>query len=176
MGAHVGGAWSHTTTRTQTLTFRGATALFGHLGFEWNLLHASAEERAGIAAIIELHRRFRPLLHSGDVVRVDHPDDSALVHGVVSPDRGEALFSYAQLTTTDATIPVPARLIGLDPARRYRIERVVIPGANFDPGKHHPSWYDAPVEIGGDVLTTVGLPIAVHVPESATLVHALALD
>lgn len=176
MGAHVGGAWSHTTTRTQTLPFRGATALFGHLGFEWNLLHASAEERAGIAAIIELHTRFRPLLHSGDVVRVDHPDSSALVHGVVAPDRREALFSYAQLETTDATIPVPARLVGLDPARRYRIERLVIPGANFDPGKHHPSWYDAPVEIGGDVLTTVGLPIAVHVPESATLVHALALD
>jgi alpha-galactosidase len=176
MGAHVGGAWSHTTTRTQTLPFRGATALFGHLGFEWNLLHASAEDRAGIAAIIALHKQFRPLLHSGDVVRVDHPDASALVHGVVAPDRGEALFCYAQLETTDATIPVPVRLVGLDPARRYRVERVVIPGANFDPGKHHPSWYDAPVEVGGDVLATVGLPLAVHVPESATLVHASAVD
>jgi alpha-galactosidase len=176
MGAHVGGAWSHTTTRTQTLTFRGATALFGHLGFEWNLLHASAEDRAGIAAIIALHKRFRPLLHSGDVVRVEHPDPSALVHGVVSADRGEALFSYAQLTTTDATIPAPVRLVGLDPARRYRVERVLIPGANFDPGKHHPSWYDGPVEVAGDVLTTVGLPMGVHVPESATLIRATALD
>ena len=70
---------------------------------------------------------------------------------------------------------MPVRLVGLDPARRYRVERVVIPGANFDPGKHHPSWYDAPVEIAGDVLTAVGLPIAVHVPESATLIHATAL-
>ncbi|MFN8168230.1 MAG: alpha-galactosidase [Candidatus Nanopelagicales bacterium] len=176
MGAHVGGAWSHTTTRTQTLPFRAATALFGHLGFEWNLLHASAEERAGIAAVVALHQRFRPLLHSGDVVRVDHPDDSAVVHGVVAGDGSQALFSYAQLTTTDAVIPVPVRLVGLDPARRYRVERVLVPGANYDPGKHHPSWYDEPVVVGGDVLATVGLPLGVHVPESATLVHATAVD
>jgi alpha-galactosidase len=176
MGAHVGGAWSHTTTRTQTLPFRAATALFGHLGFEWNLLHASAEERAGIAAVVALHQRFRPLLHSGDVVRVDHPDDSAVVHGVVAADGAQALFSYAQLTTTDAVIPVPVRLVGLDQARRYRVERVLVPGANYDPGKHHPSWYDEPVVVGGDLLAAVGLPLGVHVPESATLIHASAVD
>ena len=176
MGAHVGGAWSHTTTRTQTLPFRGATALFGHLGFEWNLLNASDEDRSGIAAIISLHKRFRPLLHSGDVVRLDHADPSAVGHGVVSPDQSEALYCYAQLTTTDAAIPVPLRLVGLDPTRLYRVERLLIPGANYDPGKHHPSWYDGPVEVSGAVLATLGLPLAVHVPESATLIHVTAVD
>ncbi len=175
MGAHVGGAWSHTTARTQTLPFRAATALFGHLGFEWNLSTASAEDRAGVAQVIEVHKRFRPLLHGGRVVRVDHADPSALLHGVVAHDGSEALFCYAQLTASDPTVPAPARLVGLDPARRYRVERVLLPGANWDMSRHHPGWYDAPVEIAGDVLAEVGLPIGVHVPEQATLIHATAL-
>lgn len=175
MGAHVGGAWSHTTARTQTLPFRAATALFGHLGFEWNLSAASDEDRAGVAQVIEVHKRFRSLLHTGRVVRVDHADPSALVHGVVARDGSEALFAYAQLTASALTVPVPARLVGLDPARRYRVERVLLPGANWDMQRHHPSWYDAPIEVAGDVLAEVGLPMGVHVPEQATLIHATAL-
>ena len=40
MGAHIGPPRSHTTGRVHTLAFRAATALFGHLGIEWNLLDA----------------------------------------------------------------------------------------------------------------------------------------
>lgn len=175
MGAHVGGAWSHTTARTQTLPFRAATALFGHLGFEWNLSTATAEDRAGVAQVIEVHKRFRPLLHGGQVVRVEHSDPSALLHGVVSDDRSEALYCYAQLAASALTVPLPARLVGLDPARSYRVERVLLPGANWDMQRHHPGWYDAPVELPGDVLAEVGLPLGVHVPEQATLIHVTAL-
>ena len=38
MGAHIGPPTSHTTGRTHTLAFRAATAMFGHLGVEWNVL------------------------------------------------------------------------------------------------------------------------------------------
>ncbi len=41
-----------------------STALFGHLGVEWNLLD-------GLAEVIALHRRLRRLLHGGDAVRFD---------------------------------------------------------------------------------------------------------
>ena len=175
MGAHVGSAWSHTTARTQTLPFRAATALFGHLGFEWDLAGASAEDRAGAAQVIEVHKRFRALLHGGRTVRVDHPDASALVHGVVAHDGREALFCYAQLTTTDATTPQPMRLAGLDPARRYRVELVLLPGANWSPGKAQPRWYDDGLQADGALLATLGVPLGVHVPESATLVHVTAV-
>jgi alpha-galactosidase len=171
MGAHVGGSWSHTTARTQTLPFRAATAMFGHLGFEWDLATASAEDRAGVAQVIALHKRFRPMLHGGRTVRVDHPDASALVHGVVASDLGEALFCYAQLSTTDATTPLPLRLVGLDPARRYRVVRLLLPGATWSPGKHEPRWYAEGLEADGALLAHVGVPLGVHVPESATLVH-----
>ncbi|MBI1378290.1 MAG: alpha-galactosidase [Frankiales bacterium] len=176
MGAHVGSAWSHTTARTHVLPFRAATALFGHLGFEWDLASASAEDRAGVAAVIDVHKRFRPLLHGGRVVRADHPDPSALVHGVVAHDRSEALFCYAQLGSTDATTPVPVRLPGLDPARRYRVERVPLPGAMWSPGKRVPPWVEQGADVEGALLGHVGLPMPVHVPESATLVHLLAHD
>jgi alpha-galactosidase len=175
MGAHVGGPWSHTTARTQTLTFRAGTAIFGHLGFEWNLLNTTEEERASIRGIIETHKRLRGLLHSGLVVRTDHPDPSALVHGIVAQDGGEALFAYAQLTTTDASLPLPARLPGLDPARSYRVSQLLLPGPQWDPGKHHPSWYDEPVVVRGDLLGTIGVPMGVHVPEQVTLIHVEAV-
>jgi len=176
MGAHVGPTWSHTTARTHTLPFRAATAIFGHLGFEWDLATATDEDRAGVAQVIALHKAHRHLLHHGRTVRIDHPDASALAHGVVAHDRGEALYSYAQLSTTDATTPTPLRLAGLDPKRRYRVERVLLPGATWSPGKHHPAWYEDGLEADGALLSQVGVPLGVHVPESATLVRVSALD
>ena len=175
MGAHVGPTWSHTTARTHTLPFRGATALFGHLGFEWDLASATDEDRAGVAGVIEAHKRFRSLLHHGRTVRVEHPDPSAYVHGVVAHDGGEALFCYAQLTSSDQAVPLPVRLVGLDPARCYRVERVLLPGAQWDPGRRHPAWYDVGLEADGALLAQVGIPLGVHVPEMATLLHATAI-
>ncbi len=176
MGAHVGPTWAHTTARTHTLPFRAATAMFGHLGFEWDIASATAEDRAGVAQVIATHKRFRPLLHTGRVLRLDHPDTSAIAHGVVAHDRSEALFSYAQLRTVDASLPAPLRLPGLAPERRYRVERVPLPGAVWQPGKHIPGWYDAGLVASGAVLAEVGLPLGVHVPESATLIHVAAVD
>ena len=71
MGAHIGPPRSHTTGRAHTLAFRAATALFGHLGIEWNLLELDDRDRADLTLVVQLHQRFRTLLHSGDVVRFD---------------------------------------------------------------------------------------------------------
>ncbi|MGH2814025.1 MAG: alpha-galactosidase, partial [Actinomycetota bacterium] len=100
VGSHVGPARSHTTGRTHDLAFRAATALFGHFGIEWDIASASAEEQAGLAEAIAFYKRMRPLLHGGTVVRADHPDPAAYLHGVVAPDRVEALFAYVQLTAS----------------------------------------------------------------------------
>ncbi|MFN8148572.1 MAG: alpha-galactosidase [Candidatus Nanopelagicales bacterium] len=175
MGAHIGGEWSHTTARRQWFPFRGATAFFGHLGLEWNLLHASPEDRAAVRDTIARHQELRPLLHHGRTVRVDHADRSALVHGVVAHDGSEALYSYAQLTAPDRTVPAPLRLVGLDPQRRYRVERLLLPGANWAPGKHEPSWYADGLEADGALLVDVGLPLGIHLPEQATLVRVRAV-
>ena len=115
---------SHTTGRTHDLSFRGATALFGHFGIEWDVGGLPAEDLASLAALVATYRKHRSLLHSGDVVHADHPDPAATVHGVVAADRSEALMAYVSLTSRAAEAPGPARLPGLDPAADYRVDLV----------------------------------------------------
>ena len=137
MGAHIGPPRSHTTGRVHSLAFRAATAMFGHLGIEWNLLELDERDLADLTAVIELHRRFRPLLHSGDVVRFDadlegvgHSDSPvAHAHGVYAADRSEALIAFVQLRTGTSLAPSPLRLPGLDAERTYRAQVLDLPRA-----------------------------------------------
>ena len=175
MGAHIGPPRSHTTGRRHSLAFRAATALFGHLGVEWNLLELNDDERRALADVIAIHKRFRPLLHSGDTVRFDTAG-AAIAHGVYSPDRAEALISFAQLTTEMSLVPAPLLLPGLAADRQYRIERVRLPGggAEHGPARTSPAWLTTGAEMSGRELATFGLQLPVMNPESALLVHLVA--
>lgn len=175
-GAHIGPERAHTTNRRQDLGFRGATALFGHLGIEWNILRTSASERDQLAAIVACHRRLRPLLHGGRVVRVDHPDPAALVHGVVAADGSRGVFAYVQLAPPAAVLPAPFALPGLDPDRRYRVVPITEIGAIADFGRTAPSWIEHGVELPGDRLGRSGLQPPILHPESVLLVEVVALD
>jgi alpha-galactosidase len=175
MGAHVGPPQSHTTDRVHSLAFRAATAFFGHLGLEWDLSTASDEDRVGVAQVIAAHKLVREVLHTGSVVRGDHPDPAALVHGVVARDGGEAVFAYVQLAASATSVPLRVRLPGLDPARSYRVQRLALPGDLRQPGKLMPDWWDGGLVAGGAALSGAGLAFAVHHPESATLLHLTAV-
>ena len=170
LGAHVGPPTAHTTGRTHSLAFRAATALFGHFGIEWNLLTLDDEELAELAAWVELYKRHRDLLHGGDVVRIDHDDPHAYVHGVLATDRGSALIAYVQLTTAQALLPRPVRIPELDPDVRYRVE--LLPA----PGRRAGGWLtrgSLPVESGleltGRQLAAHGVRLPVVNPESVEL-------
>ncbi|MFG3531103.1 alpha-galactosidase [Streptomyces sp. NPDC047917] len=43
-GTHIAPPRSHTTARTHDLSFRAATALFGHMGVEWDVRAADERE------------------------------------------------------------------------------------------------------------------------------------
>jgi alpha-galactosidase len=175
VGSHVGPPRAHTTGRTHDLSFRGATALFGHFGIEWDVSAVADDERVRLAALVATYRRYRALLHSGEVVHADHPDPAAAVHGVVAPDRSEALFAYVALTTTAAEVPGPARLPGLDQASSYRIDVVDTGGAAFVVEQAAPGWWPADGAPGpvlpGSFLDLVGLPMPVLGPEQAVVLH-----
>lgn len=184
MGCHIGPSRSHTTGRRHSLGFRAATALFGHLGIEQNLLELSAADQEELAQVIAVHRRFRSLLHRGDAVRFDLAPNGpgggdglpdAVAHGVYAPDRSEALVCYAQLRTAMALVPPPWRLPGLDPDRRYRVAHVPLPG--FLPGlaRSLPAWLREPVELTGRELAVVGLQPPSLWPETAVVVHLHAV-
>jgi alpha-galactosidase len=168
IGAHVGPPRAHTTGRTQDLSFRVATALFGHFGIEWDIASASREERAALAEAVAFYKSVRGLLHSGTLVRGDVPDPSASLTGVVSDT--EALFCYAQLTSSERTVPAPVRLPGLDPDRRYEVVPVTPGGA---PRVQQASLPRRRV-LSGRALSEVGIRPPVLMPEQAWLVQLTA--
>jgi len=177
MGAHVGPPRAHTTGRTHSLAFRAATAMFGHLGVEWDVLGLTADERLALQEAIGLHRRFRPLLHGGDVVRFDEVpagarEPEAIAHGVYAPDRSEALVAWAQLRTGPSLAPPPFRLPGLAPEHRYRVEVLRIPGGGRRvPARRQPAWVADGIELTGRQLAVHGLQLPVLDPESVLLLH-----
>jgi alpha-galactosidase len=170
MGAHIGPGRSHTTGRVHTLAFRAATALFGHLGVEWDVTKLDDRDRESLAEAIALHKRFRSLLHGGDTVRFD-TEAPYCAHGVYAPDRSEGLVSYAQLTTAPSLTPPALRLPGLDPDRTYRAEHVPLPRERWGLAASQPAWLTDGVELSGRQLAVHGLRPPVLHPESAVLFH-----
>ena len=172
VGCHVGPSHSHTTGRTQDLSFRAGTAFFGHLGIEWDISTANARDRAEMAQWVALHKRFRDLLHSGRVVRADHPDPDLWVHGVVGAGGAEAIFAIVSMRHRVWTKPGRVRLPGLLEGANYRV--ALLPPADTAPAndtRPAPWLSSVPVELPGSVLGHVGLEIPSMYPEQLLLLH-----
>jgi alpha-galactosidase len=173
LGSHIASGRSHVTGRRHDLSFRAATAVFGHLGVEWDLAEATPAEAAELAEWIGFFRRERDLLLGGDVVRMDGYDDRILVHGVLAPDRSRALFAMA---VTDSILPDPAvrlRLRGLDPDAAYRIRPVIV--GQEPSGLIAPRWW-GPDRTGrvlsGAALARAGVACPRIHPDQAVLYRA----
>jgi alpha-galactosidase len=171
-GTHIGPPQAHTTGRVQDLSFRAATALFGHAGIEWDITVASPEERAALATWIRFYKQKRRLLHTGEVIHVDHPDPAVAVQGVVTDDRSEALYAYVQLATSQFAVPIPVRLPGLDPNRAYRVTPVHPAGPPLTVEWAPPPWYvGSEITLPGSALSSVGLAMPALAPEQALLLQ-----
>lgn len=152
MGSHIASGRSHTTGRQHDLAFRAGTAIFGHLGVEWDLAKASPEEISGLRRWIAFYKQERSLLLTGDVVRMDGHDSNVLIHGVVSRDRSRAIFAAAAL---GSLYPDPAgrlKLRGLEPDAGYRVEPV-FPGTTPS-GLLPPEWWGQPTAAGKAIERT----------------------
>ncbi|MBO3103873.1 alpha-galactosidase [Cellulomonas fengjieae] len=169
IGAHIGSGHAHSTGRRHELSFRAGTALFGHLGIEWDLQEADEAERADLAAWIALYKEVRPLLHTGTSVHADVVDPVLAVHGVVGADRQDALYALAMTgRSTDTALP-RLTLPGLDPDASY----LVRPQAPGDAVDHAPQWWTPEgVRLPGRVLSAVGLEAPLQLPERIALVRA----
>jgi alpha-galactosidase len=183
MGAHVGPPRAHTTGRRHDVGFRAGTALFGHLGIEWDITGASATERAELAYWVGTYKRLRHLLHVGTVVRSDHPDPALWVHGVVSTDRRHALYAAVAMDTGVTAPPGRVRLPGLDLDLAYELRPLVphtdAPVGSFGPlpvGMFGtPGWMreGRPV-LSGAVLARAGIEAPALWPETLMLVEVVA--
>jgi alpha-galactosidase len=198
LGSHIASTRSHTTGRVHDLSFRGVTAVFGHLGIEWDLTVATAQELAELQEWVNFYKANRRLLMGGDLVRVDFPDPNIVVYGVISTDRSSAIYTVAFLGRSDVMLPGRLRFPGLDPDRRYHIRPVPIgrPPSGLNP----PPWWGAttaewePSEerrargwglpadggpglvLSGAALASAGVMAADMHPEHAILYRVEALD
>lgn len=175
MGAHIGPPVNPITGRRHSLGFRGATALFGHLGIEWDLSSATDEDLAALAGVIAVYKRYRGLLHTGRLHRLDGDDPGAIATLVVGDGATEALLSVAQLTTPAWSVPGRLRLVGLDPDATYDLQ--VVPGVGDRPGimRRAPAWLDGGLSASGADLMTVGVTLPVLRPETALVIGISSL-
>lgn len=123
MGAHIGPVPAHTTGRTQSLDFRAAVALPGHLGIEADVRHLDAGQRESLKHWIALYKQLRGRLHKGyvwcgevgdGVVWQAHGDETA---------RDVLVFVY-RLTPTNHRYTPSLRLPMLDKSCVYEIRRI----------------------------------------------------
>jgi alpha-galactosidase len=172
LGAHVSAPTSHQTGRTLSLDFRAATALFGAFGIEWNLNEAGESDLDRLAEWVERFKAYRPLLHSGRLVRIDLGDETALAHGVIAADRRSALLAYVQLDESVRS-GVELRVPGLAPAQRYalRWEGPFTPAAPSRATRLHPDGPTGGVPVSGAVLAEVGLFVPRRRPETILLIR-----
>ena len=129
IGTHVASGRSKTTGRQHDLALRLAVALFGHQGIEWDITTTTPEERLALAEWAALAKSLRPLLHRGELVRLERPSDpGASAFGVVAQDRSEAIFALVRSQTIPVSEAPPLRLAGLDTGARYLVKRLHLPG------------------------------------------------
>jgi alpha-galactosidase len=155
------------------MAMRAATALFGHMGMELNLLTEPQNDLVELKAAIMLYKEHRALLHNGDFIRTDTPAFINMV-GVVAADRSEALYSVAVLTGHAATIPPRIRFDGLNACKPYRIRQI-----------WPQNWHSRAQAIGadtvkltgegsvisGDALGVFGLQLPLVDPQTVLLFH-----
>ncbi|XVU20830.1 alpha-galactosidase [Actinoplanes sp. CA-054009] len=168
LGSHIASGRSHTTGRRHDLSFRAATAIFGHLGIEWDITSASPSEMAELAEWITRYTQWRDLLLGGDLVRMDGYGDDVLVHGVVAPDKSRAVIAMVTMASPYPDPPAPLRFRGLDPHRLYRLQPL-------HTADHPPLWWDGDLTLSGAVLEHAGVASPRVHPDTVVLYRADAL-
>ncbi|WP_298301837.1 alpha-galactosidase [uncultured Erythrobacter sp.] len=173
LGSHVGPRKCHITGRRFSMEFRVASALFGHMGLELNLLLESEADRAVLTKGIALYKEYRELLHTGSQHRVASAAHANVI-GVVSPECDEALFSYALLESRPRTAPDRLFFVGLHAKKDYR---VTIVWPLTDPSITQPSIVQMSDLMGkgavfsGAALMEFGMQTPPLHPDSAVIYH-----
>ncbi|MFZ1411194.1 MAG: alpha-galactosidase, partial [Micropruina sp.] len=177
MGTHVGSGRDHTTKRTHGLTFRAGTAIWGHMGVEWDLTTASGADLAALGEWVQFYKDTRDLLHSGTVVHEDLSNPAILLEGVVAADRSDALYRLAAI---DFTLTWPlgrVTLPGLDPDRTYLVTAQA-PGdaaVTVPTVPAAPAWAESGVRLSGRVLAEVGIMGPLLNADELVLIRATAV-
>jgi alpha-galactosidase len=175
LGTHVGAGADHTTGRRLDLDFRAGTALWGHLGIEWDLSAADQGDLDRLAAWVALHKKHRGLLHSGVVVHADTTNHALQLDGVVAHDRREGLYKLSMLEHSLIWPPGRVALPGLEATASYRVT-LVCPDPDTSSDEVIPSWARTGLTLTGETLATVGIQAPNLLVDTLAVIHVHALD
>ena len=171
LGAHVGPAPAHSTGRAQSMDFRCAVALFGHMGVEADVRKLDDEQTKTLSRWIALYKQWRTVLHQGTFSQgqtangvwwmVQTEDQSIL--GVFTLEHPQSLHHAPirlPLQYSSADNQMRVRLLGRAGHERARGEAATV-------------WWDA-LQATGVVYTTdelqhLGLSVPNMNPESALI-------
>lgn len=189
IGEHVGASPAHSTHRATSQRMRMATAFFGHLGVEWNLLKEPQEAIDELRRWIHEFKQHREWFAIDTLVHADTGDPAVRLDGVVKPERDAAIYRFTQLTSSATYPAAPVRLPGLKPEATYLIQPVP---ANLDlsgawakglpdgemevaaNGQSDPGWWNAEgIRLPGAVLASYGLRVPSLHPANALLFWAI---
>lgn len=172
MGEHVGDSPAHSTGRATSQEMRMATAFFGHMGIEWNLLREPDEAIKKLGTWVAEFKRHRADFATGTVVHADGTDPSVRLDGMVSADRARAVYRFTQVTSSQTYPAAPVRLPGLDPEATYRVRPMDVsldletPGIGCGQSDLY-WWNDKGVELSGGTLSAYGIrPPAINVAQA----------
>lgn len=155
--------------------FVPGTAMLGHLGIEWNLLEANAQQKATIANWIKQYKRTRDCLHQGNNWRLPSADGRAQTQWALSQDAQQGVAAYCQLAMPKQAQTLPIRLPGLIAEQNYQVtvlEQSPLPGHLM---KAKPAWWDTELHLNGASLMQIGVQLPILDPESIVLLEIKAV-
>ena len=123
LGAHVSAVPNHQLHRITSIKARADVAYFGTFGYELDPNLLSGEEQEAIRHQVAFMKRWRRLIHQGDLYRqinpYDHDGEGAWM--VVGADRREAIVAYYRFRQHVSAPLTRLPLQGLDPGLDYHI-------------------------------------------------------
>lgn len=163
--AHVSTSPNHQTGMVLPLKFRFEVAMMGRLGMELQPSQLVGEEREFAAKAIELYKQLRPVIHLGDLYRLDSPYDGNgyCADMYVTKNRSEAVVFAFSTIYHNRTQSYKLKLHGLDPDKQYLLREVdTISGSHFaGDGKVY----------SGEFLMKAGLLLPIGGAYSSMLFH-----
>ena len=178
LGSHIGTAPAHTTGRSQSLAFRAAVAMTGHLGVELDVRHLDPVVRKQLGVWIGRYKAWRDQIHHGQVWRGEGADSLVWqAHGDEAA-HDLLLFVFRTAPSSHRYTP-PLQLPMLDANARYRVQQLVAiegDGAMQSPSPFFTELLSTGIDMGGAWIAHAGLPMPRTTAETCFIVRLRKLD
>jgi alpha-galactosidase len=167
LGSHVGPAPAHSTGRTQSMDFRGAIAMFGHMGVEADVRHLSTDDHNTLKRWVGYYKTWRDVIHHGTYSQGKTANG---VWWLVQTD-AQCILNVITTSAPDAAHHAPVRLAPFSDQGLWRVCLLAKAGLERARGTAPSPWLDAlssdGIVMSGVELARVGLPVPNMNPESA---------